>query len=94
MLSGGRNYREGCVVICRGENMFSSTDVRDIKETVKNKRSVFHNREKTYKKNLKSKEKAEKRENVCKNSEKTTFLKIQKHNLKIEQKKQKTTESK
>lgn len=60
MLSGGRNYREDYVVICKGEIMFSSTCVRDIKETVKNKSSVFHNHRKTQKKNLKSKEKAEK----------------------------------
>ena len=60
MLSGGRNYREDYVVICKGEIMFSSTCVRDIKETVKNKRSVFHNHRKTQKKNLKSEEKAEK----------------------------------
>lgn len=48
------------MVICRGENMFSSTNVTDIKDTLKNKSSVFHNHKKTYKKNLKSKEKAEK----------------------------------
>ena len=60
MLSGGRNYREDYVVICKGEIMFSSTCVRDIKETVKNKSSVFHNHRKTQKKNLKSEEKAEK----------------------------------
>ena len=37
--------------------MFISIDVRDIKETVENKMSIFWNYKKTYKKNLKSKEK-------------------------------------
>ena len=76
------------------EEKIGSTDVTDIKETVKNKRSIFHNHKKTYKKNLKSKEKAEKEKMSAKYSEKITFLKIEKHNLKIEQKTQKTTESK
>lgn len=48
------------VVICRGENIFISVDVRDIKETVENKMSIFWNYKTTYKKNLKSKEKTEK----------------------------------